>query len=251
MSDNVVFGRNAVAEALRAGVPVNRVLVAQGARARWVDAIIDRARAAKVRLDRVPLAKLNDLAGTRDHQGVVAIVSPVGYTPLADCLASCAPQATLLALDQVQNPHNLGMLLRTAFGAGVSGVLLGARGGALLDDAVVRASAGAVFHLPVVNCPSMPQALRTLKQAGFWIYGLDADAESDVFSVSWADRVVLVLGNETAGLRAVAKKACDHLVRIPMVGALDSLNVVVAAGIALFQVVRHRLPDTPGSTDAT
>ena len=245
MSEKVIVGRNAVVEALRAGARVNRLLVATGARARWVDAVLDQARADKIRFDFVPRAKLNELADTADHQGIVAVVSPVEYMPLAECLARCPQRATLLALDGVQNPRNLGMVLRTALGAGASGVLLPARGGALLDDMVVRASAGAVFHVPVVNCGSLPQALRTVRQSGFWVYGLTADAESDVFTTAWADRCVLVLGNETDGLRPVVRKACDSLVRIPLAGALDSLNVVVAAGVALFQTVRQRMHDAP------
>jgi len=243
MDDKVVFGRNAVEEALRARARVNRLLVAMGSRARWVDAILDLARANHLRFDLVPLAKLNALAGTRDHQGVVAIVSPVTYVSLDQCLSACPPQATLVALDQVQNPRNLGMLLRTALGAGVSGVLLPGRGGALLDQDVVRSSAGAVFHVPVVNCGNLPQALRTVRQSGFWVYGLEANAESDVFSVTWPDRCLLVLGNETDGLRPVVRKACDSLVHIPIAARLDSLNVVVAAGVALFQTVRQRMHD--------
>ena len=239
MKEGVVFGRNAVEEALRSPGRVSRLFLARESRARWAAAAVDLARAQKVRFDFVPQAKLNRLAGTREHQGVVAVISPVAYVSLEDCLASCAEHATLLALDRVKNRKNTGLLVRTALGAGASGVLLVARGGALLDEEVVRASAGAVFHVPLVYCGNLPSALRTLRDAGFWAYGLDARDGGDVFDVSWPRRVVLVVGNETEGLRPGVRKVCDELVRIPLAGGLDSLNVAVAAGIALFQVRRQ------------
>jgi len=132
------------------------------------------------------------------------------------------------------------MLFRTALGAGVSAVLIPARGGALLDPDVARASAGAVFQVTTVKCGNLAQALRTCRRAGFWLYGLDAKGERNVFDTSWPDRIVLVLGNETQGLRPGIKKACDSLVRIPLDGNLDSLNVAVAGGIALFQIFSQR-----------
>ena len=242
MKENLVVGRNAVEEALGAHGRVNRLLIAKRARAPWLDAIIEQARASKVRYDFVPEAKLNQLAGTHDHQGVAAVVSPVRYAPLDQCLAAYPQQATLLALDGVQNPRNLGMLIRTALGAGVSASLLPARGSALLDEDVVRASAGAVLHLPVVNCGNLATTLGRLRDEGFWAYGLEAHGESDVFDTLWPERTVLVLGNETEGLRPGVRKARDATVRIPLANGLDSLNVVVAAGVTLFHIVSQRNP---------
>ena len=240
MSENIIFGRNAVEEALRAGGRVNRLFLASGSRAPWADPLAERARAQQARVEFAPLAKLNRLAQSREHQGVVAFVSPVGHISLEQCLATCPTQAALLALDGVENPRNLGMLLRTALGAGVAGVLLPVRGGALLSDEVARASAGAAFRVPVVHCPNMARALRKLKDADFWVYGLDAAGEADVFGLDWAGRTALVVGNETDGIRPVIRKSCDALVRIPLASGLDSLNVAVAAGIALFQVAAQR-----------
>ena len=241
MNESAVHGRNAVEEALKQPARVSRLLLAKESRAAWVQEIVAQATAGGVRFDFVPQAKLNQLTGTHEHQGVVAIVSPVSYVSLTDCLAACPAAATLLALDQVQNSKNVGMLLRTGAGAGVAGMFLPARGGALLDEEVVRASAGAVFHVPVVNCGNLGQALRALKEQGFWAYGLDVQGEQDVFRMSWPERVVLVVGNETDGISPSVKKACDALVRIPMAAGQESLNVVVAAGIALFQVYAQRM----------
>lgn len=228
-------------EALRAGRFVNRLYIAKESHARNMDELLDLARERGVLFEFVPQAKLNELAGTREHQGVAAAISPVEYVPLKQWLASCPTTATALVLDQVQHPKNLGLLIRTAVGAGASGVVLCARGGALLDEAVLRSSAGALFHMPVVNCANLREALRQLRAADFWVYGLDAKGAENVFDVDWPDRCALVIGNESDGLRPGVRKTCDALVRIPLANQLDSLNAAVAAGIALFQIAAARM----------
>jgi 23S rRNA (guanosine2251-2'-O)-methyltransferase len=251
MSSKAIYGVNAVAEALREGGRVNRLYIAKESRAHGVDALVTAAKQARVRFDFVPQAKLNDLARTQEHQGVVAVVSPVAYTSLQSCLEQCPPKATLLVLDRIQHPKNLGLLVRTAVGAGASGVLLTVRGGALLDEGVLRSSAGTVFHVPIVLCGNLAQTLRTLKEAGFWVYAMDAAGGQSVFTVSWADRSALVMGNETEGLRPGIRKVADARITIPLARQTDSLNVAVAAGVALFQVAAHHgvlahgLPELP------
>jgi 23S rRNA (guanosine2251-2'-O)-methyltransferase len=242
VAGDIVFGLNAVTEALSAGRGINRIYIAKESHVRGIDPLLDEARARKVPFDFVPQAKLNELTGTREHQGIAAAVSPLEYTTLNDCLSQCPPEATLLVLDQVQHPKNLGMLIRSAAAAGASGVLLTARGGALLDESVVRASAGTVFHVPVVPCGNLSQALRTLQDANFWIYGLDAKGPDNIFDVKWPARCALVVGNESEGLRPGVAKACDHLIHIPLAREIDSLNAAIAASVALFQVAatRHR-----------
>ena len=235
MAGRIVYGVRAVTEALRAGRQVNRLYLVKGTGSSDVEEILALARDQKVPFDFVPPAKLSALAETREHQGVAAAVSPVAYATLDACLDQCGDKALLLVLDRIQHPKNLGLLLRTAVCAGASGVLVTARGGALLDESVVRASAGAVFHVPVVNCGNLPQALRQLKRSEFWIYGLAAEGEASVFGLPWPDRCALILGNESEGLRPGVRKVCDELVRIPLAGGFDSLNAAVAAGVALFQ----------------
>lgn len=234
MSRKYVYGVHGVREALLAGNRVSRLYLAKESRAKEAAELIDLARERGVRFDFAPQAKLNELADTREHQGVVAAVSPVDYISLEACLATCPPKAVLLALDQVQHPRNLGMILRTALGAAAHAALLPERGGALVDEEVVRSSAGAVFHMPVVNAGNLAQALRDLRDEGFWIFGLDGDAEQSVFDAPWPDRVVLVMGNESKGLRPGVRRVCDALLRIPIDPRLESLNVAVSAGIALF-----------------
>ena len=236
MSDKHIHGVKAVSEALREPGRVNRVYVAKESRAHGADALATAAKAASVPFDYVPQAKLNELAGTMEHQGVVAVISPVAYAPFESILESCPLKAIVLVLDQVQHPRNLGMLIRTAACAGVHAVVLPERGGALIDDDVLRASAGAVFHVPVATCGNVAQALRDLRDAGFWSYGLDASGEQSVFATNWADRCAIVVGNETKGMRPGVQKACDVMVRIPLAKGMDSLNVSVAAGVTLYQV---------------
>ncbi len=232
----IICGANAVSEALRAGGRVNRLYLAKDAKVRGKQALVDLARAEGIPYDFVPLAKLNELAQTREHQGVAASVSPMRYTGLDAFLEACPPRAAVLALDRVQHPKNLGMLLRTAAGAGAAAVLVASRGGALLDESVVRSSAGTVFHIPVVAVAKLPEGLRVLRDNGFWVYGLDAAGSESVFEVSWPERCVLVMGSETKGIGGPVRNCCDVTVRIPMAPAAESLNVAVAAGIALFQV---------------
>jgi 23S rRNA (guanosine2251-2'-O)-methyltransferase len=248
MSSKIIHGVNAVSEALRSQGRVNRVYIAKESRAHGVKALIDEAKRSKVRFDFVPQAKLNELAGTQEHQGVVAAISPVAYTPLETCLAECPVKSTLLVLDQIQHPKNLGLLIRTAVGAGACGVLVTSRGGALLDEDVLRSSAGTVFHIPIVQCGNLTQTLRTLKEAGFWVYAMDAAGGQSVFDVQWADRCALVLGNESEGLRPGVRKAADVSVTIPLAREIDSLNVAIAAGVVLFQVAVHH--GTLGSSSA-
>lgn len=230
-----IYGTRAVSEALRTPDRVNRVFFAKESRAREAKALLDAVRQSGIRFDFVPQAKLNELANSREHQGVVAVMSPVSYASLDDCIAACGQRALFLALDQVQHPKNLGLLIRTAYGAGAAGILVPTRGSALLDDEVVRSSAGTAFHLPVIQCANLSQTLRTLKDCGFWIYGLEAQGATSVFEADWPPRLVFVLGNETKGIRPGVRKNCDAFVGIPLAHGLDSLNVSIAAGIALFQ----------------
>lgn len=239
MSDDIVFGTHAVSEALRARGSVNHLYLGKDTKVRNAESLVALARDAGVPFDFVPVAKLNSMTGTGEHQGVAAKVSPVAYTPLDDWLRTRGRKAILVVLDQVQHPRNLGMVLRTAACAGAAGVMIPARGGALLDADVVRSSAGAVFHVPVIQGGNLAQSLRACQEAGFWAYALDPAGEASVFSTDWAGRSALVVGNETHGVRLVIRKACDVSVRIPMAGGFDSLNAAVAVSVALFQVAAH------------
>jgi 23S rRNA (guanosine2251-2'-O)-methyltransferase len=238
MTDTVIHGVRAVAEALASGRPISRVFLASDAKVAAAHELLGGAKALHIAVERVPLAKLNVLCGTAEHQGVAARISPVEYAQLKPLLASCAETAILVVLDQVQHPRNVGLIVRSALGAGAHGVVVPAKGGALVDDTVLHASAGAALRLPIAMVSNVSQALRTMKEEGFWIFGLDAAAEESVFTAKWARRTALVIGNETKGMRGPTRKECDVLARIPLAAGLESLNAAVAAGIALFEAAK-------------
>ena len=240
-TESIISRIRAVSEALNTSHRVSRVYFAREARGVGIEQIKKLAKEHKVRFDFVDVGQLGRMVGTRQHQDVAARLAPLEYTPMEDLytLAEHQQSITIVALDQIQHSGNLGLMLRTAVGAGVDAVLLPARGGRGISEEVIRASAGAAYHLRIVLSNNLVQDLERLKQEGFWIYGLDTGGETALFDLQWPDRCVLVVGNETKGLRPLVRKRVDALVRIPMVGKLESLNVAVALGIAIFDKVRQ------------
>ena len=234
----VVSGIHPVMEALRAGRALERVLVAQGAGGPRVQAVIDLARQAEVPVRFEPRASLDRLAGTAAHQGIVALGAAQKYAELDSVVT---PRADILVvLDGVEDPHNLGAIIRTAHAAGAAGVVIPERRAASITDVVAKAAAGALEHLPVVRVTNVNRALDDLKQRGYWIYGLDERGKEDYDRVEYSQPTALVLGGEGKGLHEQVRRHCDVLVRIPMTGKISSLNVSVAAGIVLFEWKRRR-----------
>ena len=219
-------------EALRAGRTLDRVLIARGAGGPRLQEIIDLARERSIMLRFEPREALDRASNDAVHQGVVAFSAAHRYTELAQVL----PGAQLLiVLDGVEDPHNLGAIIRTAQAAGAAAVLVPDRRAAGLTEIVAKASAGAIEHLPVVRIGNVSQTLEELKKRGFWIYGLDERGTQLYSETEYALPTVLVLGGEGRGVHDLVKKHCDVLVRIPMAGAIASLNVSVAAGVVLFE----------------
>jgi len=239
MAGKVIHGLKAVAQAVQTPNTVNRIYFAKESRAHGVQAIVEQVRELAIPFDYVPQAKINTMTKTRDHQGVAAEISPVPYVKLDDCLGSCTGKAIWLALDQVQHSRNLGMIIRSAVGAGVTGLLLPTRGTALLDDTVMRSSTGTVLSLPIIQSKNLSQDIKRCKDHGFWAYGLDASGKQDAFSTNWPDKVLLIAGNETKGIRSGVQKQCDEMVSIALDEKLESLNVAIATSIVLFQVRHH------------
>lgn len=238
---DVIFGYNAVSEALRAGHHINRIYFSASSRRPYIAELKQLAHDNRVRFDFVDVAKLNVLAHTGEHQDVVAVVSPVEYTELEEFLTAnqSINPLIVIVLDQLQHAGNVGIIIRTAVGAGASAVMLSGRGGSLINDQVFRASAGAVFHIPLIKSTSLTQDLERLKQHDFWIYGLEANGAGNVFTEKWARRSAVVIGNEHEGARPVTRKVFDMHVRIPMANKFDSLNAAVATGIVLFQIAHY------------
>jgi 23S rRNA (guanosine2251-2'-O)-methyltransferase len=232
----ILSGIHPVAEALRAKHPLERVLVAQGAGGPRVQEIIDLARGASIPVRFEPRAALDRLAGTSAHQGVVAMGAAQRYANL-EGIAACE---MLVVLDGVEDPHNLGAIIRTAHAAGAGAVVIPERRAAGVTDVVGKAAAGALEHLPVVRVTNINRALEELKQRGYWIYGLDERGAETYDQVEYASPAAVVLGGEGKGLHEQVKKHCDALVRIPVAGRISSLNVSVAAGVMLFEWRRRR-----------
>jgi 23S rRNA (guanosine2251-2'-O)-methyltransferase len=236
-STGILAGVHPVREALRAGRALDRVLVARGAGGPRLQEIVDLCRERSIPVRFEPREALDRVANGAAHQGVVAFGAAQRYASLEDVAQGAE---LLVLLDGVEDPHNLGAIVRTAHAAGASAVLVPDRRAAGLTETVAKAAAGALEHLPVVRIGNVAQSLETLKQRGFWIYGLDERAEELYSETAYATPTVVVLGGEGAGLHQLVKKHCDVLVRIPMAGAISSLNVSVAAGVVLFDWRRKK-----------
>lgn len=232
-------------EALVAGRPLNRILVARGQRGGRIQKILDLARERGVPVRFEERMQLDHAAGSEHHQGVVAFAASRAAVELEDLLADGDAGRMLVLLDGVEDPHNLGAIVRTALAAGAAGIVIPERRSAGLTDTVARVSAGALAHLPVARVKNLARAMEQLKEASFWVVGLDERAEKSYTEVDYKGRVAIVMGSEGAGLHELVRKRCDFLVSIPTSGPVGSLNVSVAAGIVLFEAVRQRRKTSP------
>jgi 23S rRNA (guanosine2251-2'-O)-methyltransferase len=231
-STQIVAGIHPVREALRAGRTLDRVLIARGAAGVHLQDIIDLARERSIPLRFEPREALDRASNGAVHQGVVAFGAAHVYANLDPAIHGAQ---LLVVLDGVEDPHNLGAIIRTAQAAGAAAVMVPDRRAAGLTETVAKASAGALEHLPVVRVGNVSQTLQELKKRGFWIYGLDERGSQLYSETEYTRPTVFVLGGEGRGLHELVKKNCDVLVRIPMAGAIASLNVSVAAGVVLFE----------------
>ena len=240
--DDLIWGRHPVLEALRAERPLRRLLVAKGAHGPVIDEIFTRARQAHIPYDLRDKAQLDRLAGPR-HQSVVAYAAAATYADFDHVLAHLPAPALLIFLDQVQDPHNLGAIIRSAHALGAQGVVVPAREAAGLSPAALKAAAGATQHLPVCRVDNLQKALQKAASCGLFIAGLDAQGEQPLTTADFTQSCALVIGSEGKGLRRMVQKRCDALLHIPMQReAIGSLNASVAAGIALYEVLRQRQP---------
>ena len=227
----VLVGIHPIREALLAGQTFERVLIAKGAGGPKVQEIIDLCRKAKIPTRLEERAQLDDVAGTTPHQGVVALGGTTAYSNFD----VAETKELVVILDGVEDPHNLGAIIRTAHAAGAGAVVIPERRAAGLTETVAKVAAGALAHLPVIKVVNVSHSIEGFKKRGYWIYGLDERGEHVYNEIEYARPTVIVLGGEGHGLHEHVKKRCDFLVRIPMAGAIGSLNVSVAAGIVLFE----------------
>jgi 23S rRNA (guanosine2251-2'-O)-methyltransferase len=237
---NWLTGFHAVEEALAAGRALDRIVIARGRHGERVEAVVQLARSKNVPVRFEDRLQLDRLAGTPDHQGIAALAAAKPALELEDLLAAKTPQGLLVLLDGIEDPHNLGAIVRTALAAGANGIVIPERRAAGLTDTVERASAGALAHLPVARVKNLVRAMEEMKEAGYWLIGLDERAEKKYTEADFSGQVGIVLGGEGEGLHELTRKRCDFLVSIPTSGPVRSLNVSVAAGVVLFEVVRQR-----------
>ncbi len=233
-------GVHAVREALRAGRPLDRVVIARGRHGERIAEILRlaRSRGVPVRFERREL--LDRMAGGTHHQGVVALTAAETTVALDDLLARASPPGLLVVLDGVEDPRNLGAVIRTALAAGASGVVIPERRAAGLTEAVAQAAAGALSYLPVARVTNLAAAIERIQAAGYWVVGFDERVERPYTALDLTRPVALVFGGEGRGLRELTRRRCDELAAIRTVGPIRSLNVSVAAGVVLFEALRQR-----------
>ena len=241
----VLYGLHSVEEAVKAGRRrFNEVLVARERHDERLERLVALCREAGLRVRQETREQLTQLAQTPAHQGVVALVRPQEFLTIEDLYmpdpANSSKARLLLALDGVEDPQNLGALLRVADGAGVDGVLLTERRSAPLSPVAVKASAGATEHLRIARVVNLVRALEELKRRNLWIIGLDERGSSDYDQFDLTGDCVLVLGREGAGLHDLVRRTCDHMLRIPMAGGVSSLNVSAAGAVVLYEAFRQR-----------
>jgi 23S rRNA (guanosine2251-2'-O)-methyltransferase len=240
----VLYGLHPVEEALRAGKRrFDHVLVARERHDERLERLVAACREAGVRVRQEPREQLTQVAQTPTHQGVVALVREQEFLAIEDLFEPAADHhgaRLVLALDGVEDPQNLGALLRVADGAGVDGVVLTERRSAPLSAAAVKASAGAAEHLRIARVVNLVRALEELKRHNLWVIGLDERGSTDYDEFDLTGNCVLVLGREGAGLHDLVRRTCDHLLRIPMAGGVSSLNVSAAGAVVLYEAARQR-----------
>jgi 23S rRNA (guanosine2251-2'-O)-methyltransferase len=237
-------GIHAVREALEAGSAFDRIVIAKGRQDSRVEEIVQLARARGIAVRFEDRGQLDRLANTRDHQGVVAIAAARAAATLEDILSAAnqskSQQGLIVLLDGVEDPHNLGAIIRTALAAGAHGVVVPERRAVGLTDTVARASAGALVHLPVAKVTNLSRAMEDLKEAGYWLVGLDEAAGKSYTEVDYTSPTGIVMGGEGGGLHELTRKRCDFVVSLPTRGPVKSLNVSVATGVVLFEALRQR-----------
>lgn len=243
---DTLTGIHAVREALEAGRPFDRILIARGRQDSRVEGIVQLARTQNIPVRFEDRAQLDRAAGSKDHQGVVALAAVRAPATLEGILAAAnsgsdhGRRGLIVLLDGVEDPHNLGAIIRTALAAGAHGIVIPERRAAGLTDAVARASAGALAHLPVAKVTNLARTMEELKEAGYWLIGLDERADKNYTEADYTSPVGIVLGGEGKGLHDLTRKRCDYVVSLPTTGPVKSLNVSVAAGVVLFEALRQR-----------
>jgi len=239
---NKIYGRKPVLEAINAGVDLEVIYIAFGQQGDIIHKIFTAAKKNSIKITQLSVQKFNELASDANAQGVIALKSSTRFFELDDLIQSSkkSKYPLLLLLDSIQDPHNLGAILRTAECAGVDGVIITTNQSAPITETVEKISAGAVSHLKICKVTNLVRTIEILKKENFWIVGSSLLNSKEFTSIDYKMPVALVVGNEEKGIRKLVAESCDFLVQIPMQGKIDSLNVSVATGILLFEILRQQ-----------
>lgn len=241
--DDQVEGRNAVIELLESGRDINKIFVSNGEKNGSINKILAMAKDRKVIVSEVNRAKLEQMACSDNHQGVIAIVPPYEYCDVDDiieCAKSRQEDPFILILDGIEDPHNLGAIIRTAETAGVHGVIIPKRRAAGVNSTVTKVAAGAVEHMNIARVNNINETIRYLKENDIWVCGTDIDTTKYHYNQDLTGALAIVIGSEGFGMSKLVKENCDFLVKIPMKGKITSLNASVSAGIVMYEAVRQR-----------
>lgn len=243
-SGNIICGRNPVLEAVRSGREIDRLLVAHGVSGGSVTAIIAKCRAKGILIKEVSPQKLDYYCGGANHQGVAVMFAAQEYSTVGDILASAEERNEkpfIIICDEIEDPHNLGAIVRTAEACGVHGIIIPKRRSASLNATVAKAASGALEYMPVARVTNIANTIDELKSRGIWVFGADMDGD-DYTKTDFDIPCAIVIGNEGSGIGALTAKKCDKIISLPMFGKINSLNASVAAGVLMYEAVRKRRP---------
>ena len=243
-SGSRIEGRNAVIELLKSEREINKVLIAKGERQGSINEIISLCKERSIVFQEVDRAKLDDLTETNHHQGVIAFASPIKYVEVEDILKIAKERGEepfIIIADEIEDPHNLGALIRTAEIAGCHGLIIPKRRSSQVTEVVTKVACGATEYLPIARVGNLNDTLEELKEAGVWIYGTDGSAKKLYYEEDLTGPIAIIIGSEGRGMNKLTMKNCDVLLKIPMKGHITSLNASVSGGIVIFEAVRQRM----------
>ena len=242
--DDQIEGRNSVLELLESGKDINKIFVTRGEKHGSINKILAIAKERKIIVVEKDKRQMDEMAQEENYLGVIAIVPPFEYVEISDILDTAKEREEdpfVIILDGIEDPHNLGSIIRTAETAGVHGIIIPKRRAASVNSTVNKASAGAVEHMKIARVTNISDAIEELKQAGLWICGTDVSAEKYYYNQDLTGPLALVIGSEGFGVSRIVKQNCDFVVKMPMIGNVSSLNASVAGGILLYEIFRQRM----------
>lgn len=242
--DDQVEGRNSVLELLESGKDINKIFVTKGEKHGSINKIIAIAKERKIIVVEKDKRQMEEMAGTENYQGVIAIVPPFEYCEIEDILEEAKKrneEPFVLILDGIEDPHNLGSIIRTAETAGVHGIIIPKRRAASVNSTVNKVSAGAVEHMKIARVTNISDSIEKLKEEGLWICGTDINTDKYYYNQDLTGPLAIVIGNEGSGMSEKVRKNCDFLVKIPMKGKVTSLNASVSTGIVVYEAVKQRI----------